>query len=87
VKKGVPMVRTWWRLPALALPLLCAACASPGRGTGGRGRSRGARWLAEIPAVRQVWVIELENEGTRRPSVTGGRPVPGPGAAAIVEIT
>ena len=31
------MVRTWWRLPALALPLLRAACASPGRGTGGPG--------------------------------------------------
>jgi hypothetical protein len=27
VKKGVLMVRTWWRLPALALPLLRAACA------------------------------------------------------------
>ena len=76
MKKGVLMVRTWWRLPALALPLLRAACASPGRGTGGRGRSRGARWLAEVPAVRQVWVIELENEGyaqtfgDRRPTRT-----------------
>ena len=64
------MARTWRWLLAVALPLVLAACTSPGTtspgsgtGAGGGGTRSGPAAVAPLRAIRHVWVIELENQG------------------------
>jgi phosphatidylinositol-3-phosphatase len=64
------MARTWrWPL-IVALPLVLAACTSPGStnpgsgtGAGGGGTGSGPAAVTPLRAIRHVWVIELENQG------------------------
>ena len=64
------MARTWRWLLAVALPLVLAACTSPGStspgngtGAGGEVTGPGPAAVAGLRAIRHVWVIELENQG------------------------
>ena len=57
------MVRAWrWLLAAAVVPLVIGGCTSTaGRTAAGTASAPGGH--RGLPAVRHVWVIELENQG------------------------
>ena len=69
------MARTWRWLLAVALPLVLAACTSPGNTSPGSWTGPGPAAVASLRAIRHVWVIELENRGYTQ---TFGDPPAGP---------